>query len=118
MERVEGLVEGALTLLVEARRISTEARRISTEALNDDSTFDDDAQRRLGVAITATHTVLEAPLIPTDELRAMGLWWGDGEGGIVLTREEAVALREYIHGDSHVVDVNLIDAFMAKVGEG
>ncbi len=59
MERsVEGLVDAALVILVEARE------RAELQGV----------ERRLNVAITACHTVLEPPSMPTDELRAMGLY--------------------------------------------
>lgn len=108
-----GLVDAALTILVEARRRASEGR--IGEAMEADTL------RRLNVAITAAHTVIEPPSMPTDELRAMGLWWEldtnatDEPGPVVLSREEAVTLRGYINGDSF--DVKHLDSFMAKVGE-
>lgn len=66
-KRTEGLVDAALTLLVEARRRDEDMPQF--EGLSEDQV------RRLNVAITAAHTVLEEPTMPTPELRAMGLWW-------------------------------------------
>lgn len=64
-----GLVDAALTILVEARRRSEENQGTRRPFL------DADARRRLDVAIAAAHTVVEPPTLPTDGLRAMGLWW-------------------------------------------
>lgn len=64
------LVMTALAILVEARL------RATSGAPDSPPFFDGAAEHRLGVAITAAHTVLESPSTPTDELRAMDLWRG------------------------------------------
>lgn len=106
----QGLVDAALGVLVEAR---------GRAAKGVGELLDTDAKRRLDVAITATHTVLEPPSLPTDELRAMGLWWEDAEatagGSVTLTAPEAKAVFDYIQGDSHMIGDGVLDAIMAKV---
>ena len=67
-DAVTGLVDAALALLVEARRRNEEFTH---------PPLDSEDNRRLGVAISAAHTVLEPPSMGTPELRAMGLWWED-----------------------------------------
>lgn len=62
------MVNAALTLLVSARKLD------EGEAAADLPLLDEAGRRRLGVAITAAHTVIEPPSMPTDELRAMNLW--------------------------------------------
>jgi hypothetical protein len=67
----QGLLDAAMVLLVEARSRD----EVAQTRVGKVGALDDAGRRRLGVAITATHTVLEPPSLPTDELRKMGLWW-------------------------------------------
>lgn len=69
-ENIKGLVDAALGILVEARRRANEV-----ETMPEANGLDAPALRRLNVAITAAHTVLEPPSMATYELRSMGLWW-------------------------------------------
>lgn len=105
------MADAGLSCLVEGRRRAQEGIGEPLDA---------DAQRRLEVAITAAHTVCEPPSAPTDELRAMGLWWDDGGedapgGSVTLSRVEAQAVFDYINGDSHMIGDGVLDAIMAKV---
>lgn len=101
-----GLVDAGLTCLVEARRRDAE--------YPEETKLDGDAKRRLNVAITAAHTVVEEPAAPTDELRAMGLWWEDGPD-VALSPDEAEAVFHYVNGDSHMIEKGALDKVMAKV---
>lgn len=65
----KALVDAAIGCLVEARRRNADLDSADVARLSEDD------ERRMGVAITAAHTVIEPPSMPSDELRAMGLWW-------------------------------------------